>query len=610
MLRAFLIPFLIMVILEGAPLLLIELGIGQRLRQGSLGTWNMIHPSIGGIGIASTIVAFLVGLYYNVIITWCFFYLFNSFKSELPWATCPKEMINGTLTVVPECEKSSETAYFWYRQALDISPSIEETGGIKWWMLLCLLLAWIVVYFIIMRGVKSAGKAVYFTALFPYLVLTIFFFRGVTLKGAKAGVMHMYTPKMEKLLDLATWMDAATQVFYSFGLAFGSLIAFGSYNKPRNNCVKDVIFITCTNAATAMYASIVIFSVLGFKATAIHDRCIDHNKLQMHNENATLYPSVEAINETAYDAFIRARFPKESDYNESIYNDCSLEKELDSAAAGTGLAFVVFTQAIVELPASPFWSIIFFLMLLALGLGSQIGTMEGVVNTVFESPYFSHIRKEILTAIVCFVSFLGGLIFVTGAGEYWVSLFDGYASTTGLVIIALMEIVSVMYIYGHERFSSDLEYMTGYRPGLYWQVCWRFIGPASLVLLLVGSFWEKVRTSPTYDAWSKEKGDTHLLAFPGWTMGVALFLIILGVLPIFIVWMMNVFNILGPSGRPRSASTTMRRIDTSASTRPMMDDFEEAEYRGDILPEDASDDTMEPLRMAPLKSFRMEVIDC
>lgn len=50
---AFLIPFLIMVLLEGAPLLLIELGIGQKLRQGSLGTWNMIHASIGGIGIAS-----------------------------------------------------------------------------------------------------------------------------------------------------------------------------------------------------------------------------------------------------------------------------------------------------------------------------------------------------------------------------------------------------------------------------------------------------------------------------------------------------------------------------------------------------------------------------
>lgn len=77
---AFLIPFVIMIVIEGAPLLLVELGIGQRLRTGSFGVWNMVHPAMGGIGIASTIVAFLVGLYYNVIITWCFFFLFNSFR--------------------------------------------------------------------------------------------------------------------------------------------------------------------------------------------------------------------------------------------------------------------------------------------------------------------------------------------------------------------------------------------------------------------------------------------------------------------------------------------------------------------------------------------------
>ena len=77
------------------------------------------------------------------------------------------------------------------------------------------------------------------------------------------------------LLKPSVWLDAATQVFYSFGLAFGSLIAFGSYNKTKNNVVKDVYFITCTNALTAMYASVVIFSVLGFKATAIHKHCIN-----------------------------------------------------------------------------------------------------------------------------------------------------------------------------------------------------------------------------------------------------------------------------------------------------------------------------------------------
>lgn len=77
---AFLIPFAIMLVLEGVPLFLIELGIGQRMRLGSLGVWNTIHPWLGGIGISSCIVTLFVALYYNVIITWCFFYLFNSFR--------------------------------------------------------------------------------------------------------------------------------------------------------------------------------------------------------------------------------------------------------------------------------------------------------------------------------------------------------------------------------------------------------------------------------------------------------------------------------------------------------------------------------------------------
>lgn len=118
-------------------------------------------------------------------------------------------------------------------------------------------------------------QVVYFTSLFPYIVLTIFFIRGITLKGAGAGLVHMYTPKVEKLLQPMVWLDAATQVFYSFGLAFGSLIAFGSYNTPKNNCVRDVLLVSFCNAFTAIYASVVIFSILGFKATIDSERCIE-----------------------------------------------------------------------------------------------------------------------------------------------------------------------------------------------------------------------------------------------------------------------------------------------------------------------------------------------
>ena len=77
---AFVFPFLIMLVLEGMPILLIELGIGQRLRAGCFGVWNIIHPNLGGIGLGSAVVAIVVGCYYNVIIAWCLYYLINSFR--------------------------------------------------------------------------------------------------------------------------------------------------------------------------------------------------------------------------------------------------------------------------------------------------------------------------------------------------------------------------------------------------------------------------------------------------------------------------------------------------------------------------------------------------
>lgn len=91
---AFLIPFFVMLVLEGVPLFLIELGIGQHMRQGALGVWNTIHPWLGGIGIASCIVTFFVALYYNVIIAWCFYYLFNSFQVRPNFFQAPLQAVH------------------------------------------------------------------------------------------------------------------------------------------------------------------------------------------------------------------------------------------------------------------------------------------------------------------------------------------------------------------------------------------------------------------------------------------------------------------------------------------------------------------------------------
>lgn len=76
--------------------------------------------------------------------------------------TCPNVTImnsNESISMPnPECDRSSETAYFWYRTTVDTSESIGVFGGINWRMLLCLISAWILVYACICKGIKTSGK--------------------------------------------------------------------------------------------------------------------------------------------------------------------------------------------------------------------------------------------------------------------------------------------------------------------------------------------------------------------------------------------------------------------------------------------------------------------
>ena len=104
---------------------------------------------------------------------------------------------------------------------------------------------------------------------------------------------------------------------------------------------------------------------------------------------------VKNISLEQYENVIASIAPEQ--FNSWELENCSLASQLDSAAEGTGLAFIVFTQAIVELPWSPIWAVLFFTMLLSLGLGSQIGILEGMLCTLFDIDIFKRIRKPYVT---------------------------------------------------------------------------------------------------------------------------------------------------------------------------------------------------------------------
>lgn len=75
---------------------------------------------------------------------------------ELDFISC--SFLVAIVVVVPECDKSSATTYFWYRQTLNITGSIDDTGGLNWKMVLSLLVAWILVCLAVIKGIQSSGK--------------------------------------------------------------------------------------------------------------------------------------------------------------------------------------------------------------------------------------------------------------------------------------------------------------------------------------------------------------------------------------------------------------------------------------------------------------------
>ncbi|KAH0953121.1 hypothetical protein HN011_004692 [Eciton burchellii] len=438
---AFLIPYILVLFLVGKPFYYLEMIMGQFTNSSSVKIWSAV-PGLRGVGWAQMYSMIAVGTYYCSLMSLTLFYFAMSFASQLPWSKCLTEWGNNcvdsattdNITVRNGVAVRSSAELYFTKTVLKEKENIEDGIGLPDWKLtICLLIAWSCICGVLARGVKTSGKAAYFLAIFPYVVMICLLIRAVSLEGAINGIIFFIKPNWEKLFEANVWYAAVTQCFFSLSVCFGGVVMYSSYNDFNHNIYRDVIVVTTLDTLTSLMAGLTIFGILG-----------------------------------------------------NVAHELGTDDIGNIVRSGTGLAFISYPDAIAKFNILPqLFSVLFFLMLYVLGIGSAIALI-GSINTIIcdQFPRWKYWHVTIGTAVF---GFSIGILYCTPGGQFLLGLVDFYAGSFIVFFLATLEMSGIFWIYGLENFLDDVEYMLQRRPSIYWRICWAIVTPLLLAGILIYS---------------------------------------------------------------------------------------------------------------------------
>lgn len=510
---AFLIPYFFFLFCFGTPLFLMELGLGQYSGLSPIRFWKTMCPIFQGVGWCYIVNCAVFNVYFNMQISWILNYLVFSLQKNLPWESCnnywntPQCHVSASAqnltnddddlaNISSACHfgsadrRISGAEEFWEHRLLHISTGLTDVGPIQWNILLGIVVTWVLIYLCLIKGIETMGKVVYVTVLVPYLILLILLIRGLVQPGGTSGIRFYLTVDWSRLMEPDVWIQAAQQIFWSLAPCWGITISLASHNTFNNNIFRDACLLPFLSGMSSFFAGFVTFAFAGSIAHRL-DQPIT----------------------------------------------CVLK-------TGPGLAFNVYPDAFSSLPGSPFWSAIFFLLLLFLGLDSSIASFETVYHGIVDLHPKLFKRYEWLTkAIFCIFSFIPAIPMTTRAGHYIYQLVDWYQMAL-FCFVALSQVIGVSYFYGANRLRENIKEMTGRKISYAWSFLWRFFIP---IVLLIMQMIILVNFKPV--VYGNYHYSIGAIIF-GWVLAVFMFLPV----PTFVIWSIGKAlwrrHHMPPDGRP------------------------------------------------------------
>ncbi|XP_060558114.1 sodium- and chloride-dependent glycine transporter 1-like [Ruditapes philippinarum] len=496
---AFLIPFVVMIILCGFPLYFLEYSLSKFSGRGPYKIWD-VSPIFRGIGV--TIVAayslWMIGT--TVLRCWIIDFLINAFQDPLPWTLCTntwntklcKDTLGGgssiagnqSLLGMPSLNdsvmsvtipmtsdlsidvmngrqnssmfgilaNSTETSMtsaeeFWQYRVLELSSGISDLSPFQWRHVITLVVIRLVIFFGLVKSIKSIEKVIYVTATVPFFLTVAIFIRSLMLPGSSLGIFHFINPDFDKIIQPRVWIEATLMAFYTLGFGWGGNMLLGSHAHFKENCLRTSIILPLANMFMAAFSGLVCFSVLG-------------NMAHIYDVDVT-----EVIN------------------------------------AGMSVGIVAYITALSSLPFPQIWTVCFLAALILTGIDGQLVPMDMLMQLI--GDVFPRVRRGFrIHALVVtgVIFFLCSLPTCTGAGAYIFLWMDWYNGAWIGPIVAFIQLVVVAWVYGMDRFSDDVHMMIGRPiPGLL-RFFTAFITPLIVLIIFLVSCVEYV--PPSYGSYT------------------------------------------------------------------------------------------------------------
>ena len=322
-----------------------------------------------------------------------------------------------------------DTQDYFYNKVLHISPSINSIGGINWILIIALFAAWFLIYLCIYKGVKSISKVIIFMVPLPIILIMILIIRAVSLPGAGTGILYYLKPSLSALLDTEVWIAAFSQIFFTLSLGMGIMIAYASYERKKADVSKNAVITSIVDAGISIIAGFAIFAILGYMATM----------------QGVTVPEV--------------------------------------VSSGLSLAFVAFPKALNLIPIASFFSVIFFLTLVSLAIDSAFSSVEAISTVITDK--IKKAKIQVVAAVICFIGFLAGIIYATGAGLYFLDIIDHFITNFSLISIGILECVIVGWVFGAKKIRIFFNTVSDFKIGVWWDISIKFITPIVLIIILV-----------------------------------------------------------------------------------------------------------------------------